>query len=394
MSGVTLRRLTREVEELAARGTEPAVLAALLAWTVRPRRTLEGLRRALVAHRGTDGRPPAQALLAAVRDHVDDSDAAAASRLLPRWRARGCRLSVVGDPGYPARLAEAWPMTDGPVLLAAAGAGPPPGPTVAIVGARNASSYGTGIAAWLAEVASAAGVHVVSGGAVGIDAAAHRAALEGPGGTSVVLGCGHDVGYPRGHAGAGGLFERILVAGGGLLSEQLPAVPPKAGIVRARNRIVAGLADVVVVVEGGPRSGALLTAGAAAERGRPVLAVPGDIRVPGSAAPNRLLAEGVGACTDPADLLEALPSDRVAAAATVPQAPAGASLPVTLLPSEVHRQLARAWPRAVPGDVLIDRSGLPAGTVLAALTRAQMAGEVVERADGFVLRRDPEPAAG
>jgi DNA processing protein len=392
MSGATLRRLAREVEELAAPGTEPAVLAALLAWTVRPRRTLESLRRALAARGAADG-PPAAALLAEVRDHVDDGDAAAAGRLVPRWRAAGCRLSVVGDPGYPARLAEAWPVTDGPVLLATAGTRPPPGPTVAIVGARNASSYGTGIAAWLAEAASAAGVHVISGGAVGIDAAAHRAALEGPGGTSVVLGCGHDVAYPRAHARAGGLFDRIRAAGGGLLSEQLPAVAPKAGIVRARNRIVAGLADLVVVVEGGPRSGALLTAGAAAERGRPVLAVPGDIRAPGSAAPNRLLAEGVGACTEPADLLAALASDRVAAAATVPQAAALTSRPVTLLPSEVHRELVAAWPRAVAGDALIDRSGVPAGTVLAALTRAQIAGEVVERTDGFVLRRGPEPGA-
>ncbi len=389
MSVVALQRLTREAEELAAPGTDPAVLAALLAWTVRPRRTLEGLRRALAA-RGAPEVPLSEALLAEVRQHLAESDAAAASRLLPRWRARGCRLSVVGDPGYPARLAEDWPATDGPVLLATAGACPPAAPTVAIVGARNASSYGTGIAAWLAEAASAAGVHVVSGGAVGIDAAAHRAALEGPGGTTVVLGCGHDVAYPRGHARAGGLFDRILVGGGALLSEQLPAVAPKAGIVRARNRIVAGLADLVVVVEGGPRSGALLTAGAAAERGRPVLAVPGDIRVPGSAAPNRLLAEGVGACTDPADLLAALASDRVAAAATLPQAPARTPRAVTVLPGEVHRELAAAWPRAVPGDAVIHRSGLPAGTVLAAMTRAQIAGEVVERADGFVLRRAPE----
>ncbi len=390
MSGTALWRLACEVEELVAPGTQPAVLAALLAWAVRPRRTLEGLRRALAARGGPDG-SPAEALLAQVQEHVDDQDAAAASRLLPRWRARGCRVSVVGDPGYPARLAEDWPSTDGPVLLATSGARPPTAPTVAVVGARSASSYGTGIAAWLAEAASAAGVHVVSGGAVGIDAAAHRAALEGPGGTSVVLGCGHDVGYPRGHARAGGLFERILAGGGGLLSEQLPAVPPKAGIVRARNRIVAGLADLVVVVEGGPRSGALLTAGAAAERGRPVLAVPGDIRLAGSAAPNRLLAEGAGACTEPADLLAALASDRVAVAATVPQTPARTTGAMTVLPREVHRELAAAWPRAVTGDGLIDRSGLPAGTVLAALTRAQVAGEVVGRADGFVLRRAPEP---
>lgn len=388
MSDDRLAPLTREAQPLVAAGTDARVVAALLAWAVRPRRTLEGVRRTLAAQ-GVLAGGPAERLFAEVRGRVDGDDVEAARRLLPRWRAQGCRLSVVGDPAYPSRLAADWPATDGPALLVTAGTPPPAAPTVAIVGARNATSYGSGIAAWLAEAASAAGVHVVSGGALGIDAAAHRAALDGPGRTSVVLGCGHDVGYPRPHARPGGLFEQLRSAGGGLVSEQLPSVPPKAGIVRARNRIVAGLADVVVVVEGGRRSGSLLTATAALERDRPVLAVPGDIRRPGSAAPNRLLSEGAGTCTDPSELLAALPATAGRAAVAVPAAPGADGGSATVLPSAVHRLLVTAWPRAIVGDEVIARSGRAAGEVLAALTRAQLAGEVVERADGFVLRRQP-----
>ncbi|MEX0869263.1 MAG: DNA-processing protein DprA, partial [Nitriliruptoraceae bacterium] len=137
-----------------------------------------------------------------------------------------------------------------------------------------------------------AGARVVSGGAVGVDAAAHHASLASPGGTTVVLGCGHQVSYPRPHARTGGLFAQVVASAGTVCSELLPYEPPRPGAVRARNRVVAGLADVVVVVEGGTHSGSLLTASAAAEWGRTVLAVPGDVRAPGSQAPHRLLAEG------------------------------------------------------------------------------------------------------
>lgn len=382
-----LTALTRSCVAIAAEGTDPAVLAALLAWTVRPRRSLESLRRGAVA----DGVALEQArawLHERTGDAVSASDAVAASGLVDGWRRRGCRLRVVGDPGYPRRLAEGWPSTDGPVLLAATGILPADRPSVALVGARRASAYGTGVAAWLAEAASAAGVQVVSGGALGIDAAAHRAALGHPGGTAVVLGCGHDVPYPRDHARAGGLFEAVVAGGGAVISEQLPSVPPRAGIVRARNRIVAGLADAVVVVEGGARSGSLLTAGAALERGRPVLAVPGDVRAPGSQAPHRLLREGAAPCTEPQDLLEVLgvrsgPTRAGSAHATA------ASPTTSVLPPELRAVLEAAWPRARRLDELLAGTSVAAGSALAAITRAQLAGEVVERTDGLVLRAAP-----
>jgi DNA processing protein len=387
VSTPALTALERACAPLAADGTDPALLATVLAWTVRPRRSLESLRR-----RALDTGITADAVTRRLHDwtrtEVDAGDAAAAAGLVAGWRRHGCRLSVVGDPGYPPRLAEGWPSSDGPVLLATRGTLSDAPASVAFVGARRASAYGTGVTAWLAEAAAGAGAHVVSGGAVGIDAAAHRAAVGRPGATTVVLGCGHDVPYPREHARPGGLFAAVVAAGGALVSEQLPSVPPRAGIVRARNRIVAGLADVVVVVEGGARSGSLLTATAALERGRAVLAVPGDVRAPGSHAPHRLLREGAAPCTAPADLLEVLGLG-VGASLAASATPSAVAATTSVLPPGLRAALEAAWPRARPLDELLADTAITAGAALAAITRAQLAGEVVERADGLVLRKDP-----
>jgi len=387
MTAANLDVLAEALVPVAAPGTDPEALALLLAWTVRPRRTLESLRR-LVRDTGGDELMRSSRWRAHIAGQLYVDDVQAALPLVEPWHARGCRLAAIGDPAYPDRLAEGWPDSDAPVLLATAGAPSPPGPAVAIVGSRRASSYGIGVAAWLAGAASAAGVRVVSGGAIGIDAAAHRAALGGAGGTTVVLGCGHGVEYPRPHARGGGLFDEVRDQAGTLLSEQLPFVPPRADVVRARNRIVAALADVTVVVEGGTRSGALLTASAAIDRGRSVLAVPGDVRAPGSGAPHRLLSEGAAPCTSPDDLLDALGSS------APPAAPGGTETLADRggLPAPLFAVLEAAWPRAIPTGQLADDSGLATGTALAALTRAQVAGVVVERPDGLVLRRAPSGA--
>lgn len=387
--------------EVAAAGTDPVRLLRLVAWLVTPGRGPAGLRAA-VARRDEGG----QRALIAGSDHALDevlADVApeqAAVRgvreVFVRWRRLGVRAASIADPGYPRSLGDGWPHVDLPPLLAWRGDPPLAAtPTVAIVGARRASAYGRGVAAWLAEAAAAAGARVVSGGAVGIDAAAHVAALERPGGTTVVLGCGHAVRYPRPHAEAGGLFDRVLDHGGTLVSELLPDARPHAGNVRARNRIVAGLADVVVVVEGSGRSGALLTATVAAERGVPVLAVPGDVRAAGSVAPHRLLAEGAGPCTAPADLLEALgarapavPGDRGAVDRGVADRGTAGARPSTL-PADVLAVLVERWPRPVPVDELAVRTGRAAPALLGALTRARVAGETAEDASGVRLRRPP-----
>jgi DNA processing protein len=371
-----LRRLEATCAEVTADGTDPRLLARVLGWAVRPRRSLDALRRSC-----RDASEPVT-LSEAIGSAVSVDDARSAVELVAAWRRLGVRVAVVGDPDYPQRLAEGWPHVDAPVLLAWRGVAPHDGPAVALVGARRATGYGTGVTTWLAAAAADAGVRVVSGGALGIDAAAHDAAIGRPGGTTVVLGCGHEVAYPRPHARAGGLFDRVLQDDGTIVSELLPFEPPHPGQVRARNRIVAALADVVVVVEGREGSGALLTAAAAADRGRTVLAVPGDVRAPGSAAPHRLLTEGAAPCTGPDELLAAFGQVVVA------DEPAVATV-ATVLPEAAYTLLADAWPRPVPLDRLAAAAGRPVPALLAAVTRARVAGEVVEGAEGIRLRRAP-----
>jgi DNA processing protein len=405
VSRVDRRQLAALLDEVAAEGTDPAALGSVLTWVVRPRCTGEALRlRCLEDGEGGDG--PAERLAAAAGGatvaEVDGATGEVLSSLLSAWATVEVRVALVGDPGYPRRLAAGWPGTEAPSFLAWRGRPPADDrPTVALVGSRRATGYGAGVTAWLAETVARAGVHVVSGGAVGVDAAAHGAALEEDGGTTVVLGCGHGVSYPRPHAAPGGLFDRVVAAGGTVLSELFPWQPPKPGTVRARNRIVAAISDAVVVVEGAARSGALVTATAAAERGVPVLAVPGDVRAPGSAAPHRLLAEGAAPCTGPGDLLEVLavrddlravaPATGVTPGLVAGTAGSGAGRGggAGPLPASVREVLAAAWPRPIRIDELADRTGYAPAALLAALTRARVAGIVAESVDGVRLRRDP-----
>ncbi|MDX1658794.1 MAG: DNA-processing protein DprA [Nitriliruptorales bacterium] len=366
-------------EQISAAGTDPELLSAVVHRLARPGTGAASLLgAALERDRHATPGEAVRAIAAATQPDVTD-----AADLRRAWGRRGVRVALPGDPAYPERLLASWPDASLPLILAFRGdlRRLDRERTVAIVGARRATGYGKGIAAWLAEACSDAGVHVVSGGAVGIDATAHQAAIDG--GTSVVLGCGHGVDYPRQHAQPRGLFGRVLEAGGALISEQLPNKPPRPGVVRARNRIVAALADAVVVVEGTTRSGSLLTASAAADRGIQVLAVPGDVKRPGSGAPHKLLAEGAAPCTSPDDLIEALgASHHRPVREAEPAAP-------TALPSGVHELLARRWPRPIRVDELSSVLDVPAATLLASITRARVAGEIVEGADGIRLARAP-----
>lgn len=366
-------------ERVAGPGSDPELLRRLVARVHLPSTSPTALRERLM-ERDCDASPAAR--LDAVAGAPGAVALAAVDHLAKRWADLDVRLALPGAAGYPQRLARGWPDNGMPLWIAIRGALPTDErPVAAIVGARRASGYGTGVAAWLAEAVAEAGGVVVSGGAVGIDAAAHGAALGQPASTVVVLGCGHGVDYPQQHAAPGGLFDRVLERGGALLSEFPPGAAPRPFRVRERNRIVAGMADAVVVVEGGPRSGSLLTAGAAAELGIQVLAVPGDVRADGSAAPHRLLAEGAAPCTEPGDLLAAL-GTAAADGGTERSAPSG-------LPAPVRRVLAERWPRPLRVEELAEEAGVAAGALLAALTRARIGGEVVAGADGVRLSRAP-----
>lgn len=175
---------------------------------------------------------------------------------------------------------------------------------VAIVGTRKPTAYGTEVARKLAYECAKRGVIVVSGLAFGIDSIAHRGALEAGGVTVAVLGTPIDYIYPKAHWG---LAEEIVRTGGAVMSELAPGAEyhPSTCFLQ-RNRIIAGLADVVVVAEAAERSGSLNTAAHALEQGKEVLAVPGDITRPMSAGCNKLLRQGANPYLGPEDVLDLL----------------------------------------------------------------------------------------
>lgn len=362
--------------EVAAPGTDPDRLAAVVARAVADRRGFEVTWR----EASGDGDDAAAALAAVLARPVLPT--AEADHVRRTWRGVGAVVALAGDPTVPARLVRHDVVP--PWWVATGAAGEHDGPAVAIVGSRKSTGYGTGMAAWLAEAAADAGVHVVSGGAVGIDAAAHRASHDRPAGTTVVLGCGHGVAYPRPHARPDGLFDRVRAAGGRIVSESLPDDQARPYRVRSRNRLIAALADAVVVVEGGARSGSLITATWAGDLGLPVLAVPGDARAPGSAAPHLLLRDGAAVCAGPADLLAAV-GDRFE-----PIDPDGdGHVHQVGLPGWLQEPLATAWPRPLAVQDLVVTTGRDAGPVLAAVTRAQVAGVLTRDVDGVRLCRRP-----
>src|SRR5438128_2942010 len=180
---------------------------------------------------------------------------------------------------------------------------PPEGPGVASVGSRRPSPYGEAVAEQLGLALARAGVVVVSGLALGIDAAAHRGALNAGGVTVAVMGTGIDVIYPAAH---GVLAEAILAAGGALVSQFPDGTAPRRHNFPARNYTMAALSDVVVVVEAAEASGALITAEAALDLHKEVMAVPGSVFSPLSVGTHALLRDGAGLVQNARDVLVAL----------------------------------------------------------------------------------------
>jgi DNA processing protein len=195
---------------------------------------------------------------------------------------------------YPIRLSR---VVDAPATIFVEGQIPRQSPVVALVGARAASGHGLARAHDLAMGLARRGALVISGGAVGIDAAAHVGALDGGGPTVVVLGTGLDAPYPTRHRP---LFERVVERGGALVSSFQPGVPLRRWHFPRRNRVLAGLADAVVIVEASPSSGSLYTAQAARDYGRVLGACPG------TAGTESLLAQGVALIESADDVYSAL----------------------------------------------------------------------------------------
>ena len=173
----------------------------------------------------------------------------------------------------------------------------------AVVGARMCSAYGRIQAFRYARVLSEAGVQIISGLAWGIDSEGHKGALEGGTSTFAVLGNGVDICYPAGNRG---LYQRILRQGGGICSEYPPGARPRKYSFPARNRIISGLADLVLVVEAKEKSGSLITAQWALEQGKAVFALPGPVNEELSMGCHRLIYDGAGIAFSPEILLEEL----------------------------------------------------------------------------------------
>ncbi len=214
------------------------------------------------------------------------------------------RIRVVprGDAYYPRGLAE---LPDAPpVLFVRGNLDEKDRFAVALVGTRQASPYGRSVTAKFARDLCNAGITVVSGGALGIDSAAHRAATEARGRTLVVLGCGLDVRYPMENQR---LFDRIVEDELGAVLTEFPlGATPEPWRFPMRNRVISALSMAVVVVEADVQSGAIITATIAAEQGREVMAVPGNIDRPLSRGANALIRDGATLVTDARDILDAL----------------------------------------------------------------------------------------
>lgn len=275
-----------------------------------------------------------------------------------------------GEPGWPPGLARAAPP---PARLRLRGDLGAPPRRVALVGARAADAYGLDMARRLARGLARAGLSVVSGGALGVDAAAHEGALEAGGHTVAVLGCGVDVVAPPSHRE---LFARILAGGGALLSEHRDGEAAAPWTFPRRNRLVAALSDAVVVVRAGARSGALITAARARACGVPVLAVPGDADQELSAGPLALLRAGARLAADVADVLDA-----------VGLAPGiQAALPLPALAPDHAALLGALGGAARHADELARASGLAPGAALAGLLGLELAG-LAEQQPGLRFRR-------
>jgi DNA processing protein len=297
-------------------------------------------------------------------------DATAAIDAALAWaNEEGSHLVPLGDPHYPALLLQTH---DPPTLLYVRGR---PEmlcrPAFAIVGSRNATAAGRENAERFARALSDAGFAIVSGLALGIDAAAHRGGLAGAGSSVAVIGTGADRVYPA----ANQALARRIAQAGAVVSEFALGTPARPGHFPRRNRIIAGLSSGVLVVEAALGSGSLITAGIAAELGREVFALPGSIHSPLAKGCHRLIKQGAKLVEDANDILEELQSGKAAAS------------PIrTAAPSD-HPILIALGFEPCDLDTLAARTGLEPGRLSAALLELELDGQVSSLPGGRFHRR-------
>ncbi|WP_293735472.1 DNA-processing protein DprA [uncultured Phascolarctobacterium sp.] len=234
----------------------------------------------------------------AIIKFISNRDEQLPQRLEHFCRQNGVRLLTLFDEAYPASLKE---ISDPPLVLYVKGELPTEPYAVAVVGSRSCTAYGERAAAYFARLLTLKGLPIISGGARGIDTAAHKACLEAGGKTVAVLGCGIDIAYPSQNRT---LFTKIAQGGGAVISEYAPGMQPLSTNFPARNRIIVGLARAVLVAEAGRRSGAVITANIAADENRDVYCVPGNIFDGTSAGCHELIRNGAKLVEEPQELLD------------------------------------------------------------------------------------------
>ena len=307
---------------------------------------------------------------------LTDGRAASARDLRRRVDAARCWTTCRHHTAYPAALLDLGDEV--PAALFGRGewealAGLDPTTAATIVGARRASVYGLGVAEELGRVLARAGIVVVSGLANGVDSRAHRGALDGGGVTIAVLGGGADVPYPRRQVG---LYRRIVASGGVVVSELPPGAAPFRWCFPARNRIMAALGGITVVVEAAERSGSLITAGMALDLGRSVGAVPGPVNSWMSTGTNQLLVDGAVPVRDAQDVLDHL---------------LGAGSPnVRELGPELDPQLRSILEHVAAGhrtcDAVAVAADAPVHVIATALTRLELLGYLTSSHTGRYSR--------
>lgn len=292
-----------------------------------------------------------------------------ALEVIARCNQQGITVLTFDDPDYPERLLE---LSDPPAVLYLKGRLPDLSSclSIAMVGTRNATSYGKRAAHVLSGSLAKVGVVIVSGGAVGIDSLAHTGALEAGGVTLCVLGCG--VSFPYLTANRG-MRDDIAVRGA-VISEYPPDYPPGKYTFPERNRIISGLSDGVVVVEAGEKSGSLITARLAAEQGRDVFAVMGNITSPYSRGTNALIKDGAVPVTDYRDILDYYPRFSIDASPDdiVDEIPRRRTdVQLSPVAAKVYRCIG-AEPAHI--DEITSSAGLPVSEVLQAVTELELEG--------------------